>query len=191
MRASYGLAGIVYEATFKIKPIEIIRFDYQLHHARDLTEDLITNVIAANQSIVCWTIGHTVVIQTRNRATELRHEWLGEARRFGWNFLAAFSGRAMRQHTPGPALTHLTEDLGAEIELGFYKLLNAMGGFTLYDPDKIVNYSSTPPSARYAFTFWAFPRGDWVKNLKAYLEFSDNHFKQHASSRIRSPVRDC
>ena len=41
IRASYGLAGIVYEVTFRIKPIEIIRFNYDVHPIKDLTEDVI------------------------------------------------------------------------------------------------------------------------------------------------------
>jgi hypothetical protein len=51
----------------------------------------------------------------------------------------------------------VSERLGTGIELGFYRLLSAGGGFTLEAPDKTVNYSKTPVSARYAFTFWAFP----------------------------------
>ena len=47
------------------------------------------------------------------------------------------------------------------------------GGFTLYDPDKTINYEKTPESARYAFTFWAFPRDNWVKNLHDYVDFAE------------------
>ena len=179
VRASYGLAGIVYEVTFKVKPLEIVKFDYHVHDVDALTEAQVSEVIASNESMVCWTVGRSVVIQTRNRATELRHEWLAGSRRFGWNFLAAFTGRAVRQHTPGAALTQLAEELGTGVELGFYRLLNATGGFTFYNPDKMIDYSKTPHSARYAFTFWAFPRQDWVKNLKAYVEFAETYFKQH------------
>jgi FAD/FMN-containing dehydrogenase len=179
IRASYGLAGIVYEVTFKIKPMEIVRFDYHVHDADDLTQDLITDALARNQTLVCWTIERTVVIQTRNHATELKHEWLAGSRRFGWNFLAAFTGRALREHSIGPGATAVAEHLGADIELGFYRLLSATGGFTLRDPDKMIDYSKTPQNARYAFTFWAFPLADWVKNLKAYLVFAEQHFKQH------------
>ena len=179
MRASYGLAGIVYEVTFRVKRLEIIRFDYHVHDVATLTEGQVSEIIAANDGMVCWTLGRSVVIQTRNRATQLRHEWLAGSRQFGWNFLAAFTGRTIRQHTPGKALTHLAEDLEASVELGFYRLLNATGGFTLYNPDKMVNYSHTPRSARYAFTFWAFPRQEWVGNLKAYLEFAERYFTQY------------
>lgn len=179
IRASYGLAGIVYEVTFKIKPLEIVRFDYQVHDVESVTQDHISEVIASNDSMVCWTIGHKVVIQTRNRATELRHDLLADSRRFGWSFLAAFSARAIRQHSLSDAMRNAVEEIGFDIEIGFYQLLSKTGGFTLYDPDKMVDYSKTPRAARYAFTFWAFPRQDWATNINDYVKFADKHFAQH------------
>jgi FAD/FMN-containing dehydrogenase len=178
IRASYGLAGIVYEVTFRIKPLEILRFNYDVHDVGALTQDQITQVIASNDAMVCWTLGRKVVIQTRNRATELRHHPIADARRFGWSFLAAFSGRLVRQHSPAAA-TNVLEDIESGVELGFYQLLSATGGFTLYAPEKMINYSKTPQSARYAFTFWAFPRNEWVRNLNDYVAFAEAYFKQH------------
>jgi FAD/FMN-containing dehydrogenase len=128
--------------------------------------------------MVCWTLGRKVVIQTRNRAAELRHHPIADARRFGWSFLAAFSGRLVRQHSPAAA-TNVLEDIESGVELGFYQLLSATGGFTLYAPEKMINYSKTPQSARYAFTFWAFPRNEWVRNLNDYVAFAEAYFKQH------------
>jgi FAD/FMN-containing dehydrogenase len=171
LRASYGLAGIVYEVTIKVKPLEIIKFDYYVHEVGELTEDQVAAAIAANESIVCWTVGRSVVIQTRNHATALEHEWMAESRRFAWSFLVAFSGRALSHNA-------LAEDLEAGVELGFYRLMRAAGGFTLLNPDKIVDYSATPQAARYAFTFWAFPRRDWVKNLNDYLDFAASYYQQ-------------
>jgi FAD/FMN-containing dehydrogenase len=178
IRASYGLAGIVYEVTFKIKPLEIIRFSYEVHDVEDLTDDIVAKAMASSQSLVFWTIGDDVVIQTRNSATELKHEWLADARRFGWSFLGAFTGRGLRDHLGGSPLGAIKERLGSGLELGFYRLLSAGGGFTLYAPDKTVNYSETPASARYAFTFWAFPRAAYVKNLKDYVKWAEDYYKQ-------------
>jgi FAD/FMN-containing dehydrogenase len=179
VRSSYGLCGIVYEVTLKIKPLEIVRFNYELYDIDDLTQDKVSEIIAANESIVCWTVGRTVVIQTRNRTTSLKNAWLADIRRRSWSHNGAFVGRAIRRYTPGMPLTTLFENLWFAMQRASYKLVSAIGGFSLYDPDKIVNYAKTPPSARYAFTFWAFPRAEWVSNLKAYREFSDRHFKQY------------
>ena len=178
IRASYGLAGIVYEVTFRIKPIEIIRFTYDVYEVEGLTDDVIAKAIASNQTMVMWTIGDSFVIQGRNRAPELKHEWLADARRFGWNFLAAFVGRGLRDHLAGSPLAPAAEKVGSGIELGFYRLLSAGGGFTLEAPDKTVDYSKTPRSARYAFTFWAFPRAAYVKNLQDYVRWADEYHKR-------------
>jgi FAD/FMN-containing dehydrogenase len=179
IKSSYGLAGIIYEVTIRIKPMEIVRFNYLIHESASLAQPLITDVIAANQCMVCWTIGRTTVIQTRNQATRLEHEWLAESRRFGWNFLGAFLARGVRQLPPGSPLAGAAEEAGTGIELGFYRMLSRIGGFTLRDPDKMIDYSKTPPSGRYAFSFWAFPREDWVQNLHDYLDFADAHFAAH------------
>jgi hypothetical protein len=178
IRASYGLAGVVYEVTLRIKPLEIVRFNYHVHDLASLTQDQVSDAIASNDSIVCWTVNRSVVIQTRNRAEKLEHEWLADTRRFGWNFLGAFAARAIRDHAPQSKVEPL-EDLGLGLELGFYRLLDKTGGFTLRDCDKMIDYTKTPEWARYAFTFWAFPRADWVKNLKDYVDFSESYFKQH------------
>jgi FAD/FMN-containing dehydrogenase len=179
IRASYGLAGVVYEVTFKIKPLEIIKFDYAIHKVDELTDDIIASAIASNQSFVMWTVGDEIVIQSRNRAPELKHEWLANARQFGWSFLGAFVGRGLREHLGATKHEDLEERLSSGIELGFYRLLSAGGGFTLNAPDKTINYSTTPRSARYAFTFWAFPRADYVKNLQDYVKWADAYYQQH------------
>jgi FAD/FMN-containing dehydrogenase len=152
IRASYGLAGIVYEVTFKLKPIEIISF---------------------------WTIGDDIVIQSRNRARKLKKEFLADARELGWNFLAAYTGRGIRDRFGDSVVGRLKERLGSGLELAFYRLLSASGGFTLEAPDKTIDYSKTPQSARYAFTFWAFPRANYVKNVKDYVKWADDYHKQH------------
>ena len=179
IRASYGLAGILYEVTFRLKPLEIIRFNYNVYDVEDLIQELVEQTLASNQTMVCWTLKDNIVLQTRNAASELKHEWLGNARRFGWNFLAAFVGRGIREHLGGTPLGTLGEDVGSGIELGFYRLLSAGGGFTLHAPDKTVNYSKTPVAARYVFTFWAFPRADYARNLRDYVAWADAYYQQH------------
>jgi FAD/FMN-containing dehydrogenase len=178
-RSSYGLCGIVYEVTFKIKPLEVVRFNYFVYDVNDLTQEKVSDIIAHNESIVCWTLGRTVVIQTRNRTARPKNAWLAGIRRLGWSHIGAYVGRAIRRYTPGTTLTNLLEDLWFAMQRASYRFVSAIGGFSLDNPDKIINYARTPPSARYAFTFWAFPRTDWVRNLRAYLEFSNNHFKQY------------
>ena len=178
IRASYGLAGIVYEVTFTLKPLEIINFNYDVQDVKNLKDSIVKKAISQNQSIVLWTVGDNVVIQSRNKAKKLKHEFLADAREFGWNFLAAYTGRGIRDRFAGTGVDKIKEGLWSGVELAFYRLLSAGGGITLEAPDKTINYSKTPQSARYAFTFWAFPRADYVTNLKDYVKWADDYYKQ-------------
>jgi len=178
VRASHGLCGIVYEVTLKVTPLEMVRWDYQCVNLDDLTQQQVAECLASNESAVFWTIGRSVVIKTRNRTTALRHAWLAPIRRLSWSHLASFASRAVTRYTPRPLLS-VAQDGGFALNLWLYRVLSGIGGLSLHNPDKIVDYARTPASARYAFTFWAFPVEDWVKNLKAYVEFSEDHGRRH------------
>jgi FAD/FMN-containing dehydrogenase len=177
-RSSYGLCGVCYEVTLRIKPLEIIKFDYELHNSHHLSQQHINEVAHGNEAMVCWTIGHTTVVQTRNRAVRLERAWLAQLRHLAWTRLAAYVGRNIRRHTPSGPVRNAVESGWLGCQKLVYRSLSAIGGFSLYGPDKIMNYKNTPPSARYAFTFWAFPFDRWVENLHAYLEFSEDHFRR-------------
>jgi hypothetical protein len=164
--------------TFRLKPLEIISFNYDVRDVEDLKDSIVKKAIAENQSIVMWTVGDHIVIQSRNKAKKLKHEFLADAREFGWNFLAAYTGRRIRDRFAGTGIGRINESVGSGVELAFYRLLSASGGFTLEAPDKTINYSKTPQSARYAFTFWAFPRADYVTNLKDYVKWADDYYKR-------------
>ncbi len=179
IRASYGLAGIVYEVTFKIKPLEIISFDYDVHDVEDLKDS---------------TIKKAIVVEPEHRDVDDRRRHRDSVAQQGEEAEARVAGRreGVRLELPGRlhrprhsrslwrnrARQGSRRRLGGGLELAFYRLLSAGGGFTLEAPDKTINYSKTPQSARYAFTFWAFPRADYVKNIKDYVKWADDYYKQ-------------
>ena len=178
VRSSNGLGGVCYEITIRIKPLEMIKFGYEVYPSRKLTQEHINTVARTNQAMVCWTIGHTTVVQTRNRTDRLERAWLAQVRRMAWTRVGAFIGRNIRRRTPPGLVRNVVESGWLEGQKLTFRVLSAIGGFSLYGPDKIMNYRYTPPSARYAFTFWAFPFDRWVEDLNAYLDFSDDHFKR-------------
>jgi FAD/FMN-containing dehydrogenase len=179
VRSSNGLCGVCYEVTLRVKPIEIIKFEYTVHDSRALTQEHIDRVAAGNQAMVCWTIGHTTVVQTRNQADRLQRAWLARLRYLAWTQIGALVGRNIRRCTPAGAVRTAVESVWLRCQQLVYRILSGIGGFALYGPDKIMNYKDTPPAARYAFTFWAFPFDRWVDNLHAYLDFSEDHFRRY------------
>lgn len=181
MRSSYGLCGVVYEVTFLIKALEAIQFSYLPRPIKELTENEVDRIIDESKGLVCWTVGRRAHFQTRKHADRVGPfaSLFAAGRRTLWNHTEARVGRFIDSRIPTKPLRDASLDVWFAGSKLLISTLHAVGGATLYNPDKTIDYSKTPASAKYAFTFWAFPRGQWLGALREYVEFSENHFKKY------------
>jgi hypothetical protein len=179
MRSSYGLMGIIYEVTFRIKPIEALHFTYLPVAVNDLTQEQVDNLLDSSEGLVCWTVGNTAVFQQRHRISQpgILGALQSAVRRNLWNFQGAFAGRLIDMLALNKDLRNDIEQGNFDFETLLYNTLHLTGGITLLAPDKTIDYHKTPQKARYAFTFWAFPRSQWLETYRAYLNFADQYFK--------------
>lgn len=181
MRSSYGLAGVIYQVTFRVKPLSAVHFSYLPRPVADLTDAEVDGIIAKAEGLVCWTIGKTAVFQSRNSVAEagVVGPLFARIRRRLWSYGEAHRGRLVDTYVP----TQPLRDVGHSLRFAGSRLLmhslRAIGGWSLLDPDKTVDYRATPQSARYAFTFWAFPRAQWLQMLREYLEFAEAHRRKY------------
>lgn len=184
MRSSHGLAGIVYEVTFQIKPIEALHFTYEPRPLDELTQEEVDSLLDGSEGIICWTVGKTCVFQRRQRISDpgIFGSLLSAARRTLWNRTEAHCAHFIDQFVTNKDLRASVQDGFFDVNKLLYSMLRMFGGISLLAPDKIVDYRGTPPSDRYAFTFWAFPRDKWLRTLCEYIEFADRY---HAATGFR------
>jgi hypothetical protein len=181
MRSSYGLCGVVYEVTFRVKPLEAIRFTYLPRQIGKLTQGEVDRIIDGSQGLVCWTVGRKAHFQRRTRIDKVGPfaSVFAAARRRLWNHTEARVGRFIDRRIPTRPLRNAVQGAWFAGNRLIMTTLRLVGGATLYNPDKTIDYSRTPPSGRYAFTFWAFPRDQWLDALRGYVEFSELHFGKY------------
>lgn len=179
IRSSYGLCGVVYEVTFRVKPIEAIHFTYLPRPVDDLTQEEVDDFLDSSEGLICWTVGRTSVFQQRQRISDpgILGSLMAAGRRRLWNYNEAHMGHFIDQFISNRHLREAAQEGLFDVTNFLYGILHLFGGISLLAPDKTVDYRNTPPSARYAFTFWAFPRAQWLNTLRAYLDFADQHFK--------------
>jgi hypothetical protein len=180
VRCSYGLCGVVYEVTFRVKPIEVLHFTYLPRPVEELTQQEVDDILDNSEGVVCWTVGRTAIFQRRQRVEDRRIvlSLFGAVRRRLWNHTGAHAAHFIDQLIADDRLREAVRDRANEATNLLYATLRLFGGITLVAPDKTVDYSETPQSARYAFTFWAFPRGQWLTTLREYLDFADEYARQ-------------
>jgi hypothetical protein len=181
MRSSYGLCGVIYEVTFRIKPLEAIQFSYLPRPIDDLTAEEVDRIIDDSRGLICWTVGRKAHFQTRKHVDKVGPfgSLFAAGRRKLWNHIEARVGRFIDNSVPTKPLRDVSLDAWFAGSKLLMSTLHLVGGATLYNPDKTIDYSSTPESAKYAFTFWAFPRSKWLDALRDYLEFSERHFEKY------------
>ena len=179
MRSSYGLCGIVYEVTLRIKPLEALHFSYLPRPVDELTQAEVDNLLDTSEGLICWTVGRTAIFQQRFRvnAPGILSVLMADVRRLLWSYAGARVGQLIDQFATNPALRNALQQGDFDAAKLLYSTLHLLGGITLLAPDKIIDYHLTPNDARYAFTFWAFPRSQWLSTLLAYLDFTDQYFK--------------
>ena len=179
VRSSYGLCGVIYEVTYRIKPIEAIHLTYEPRPVDELTEEEVDHFMDASEGLVCWTVGRTCVFQRRQRIAEpgIFGSLQAAARRRLWNHTEAHAGHLIGEFISNKSIRDAAQQGVFDVTNFLYSTLRLMGGVTMLAPDKTVDYSNTPASAKYAFTFWAFPRSKWLSTLRAYLDFAAQYYK--------------
>ena len=179
MRSSHGLCGVVYEVTFRIKAIEALHFTYHPRPVHELTHEEVNQLLDTTEGLICWTVGRTCVFQRRHKVkhADILGALASAVRRRTWNYNVAHAAHFIDQFVSSKRLRDAAQDGMVDVFNLLYDTLHLFGGITLLAPDKTIDYRQTPESARYAFTFWAFPRAQWLDTLRAYLDFAEAHFK--------------
>ena len=178
-RSSFGLGGIIYEVTLQIEPIQALHFTYLPRPVADLTQEEVDNILDNSDGLICWTVGRTSIFQQCHRISEpgILASLQSAVRRTLWNYEAAHIGQLIDRFAVDKGLRDALQQGNFDVANLMYSNLHVSGGITLLAPDKIIDYHNTPSDARYAFTFWAFPRSQWLDVLRAYLDFADQHFQ--------------
>ena len=189
MRSSYGLCGIVYEVTLQIKPIEALHFTYLPIAAEQLTQAQVDNLLDTSEGLICWTVNRTAIFQQCFRVAEpgILSSLLADIRRFLWSYAGAHVGQLINRFVNDPTLRNALQQGDFDAAKLLYSALHLTGGITILAPDKIIDYHATPDNAKYAFTFWAFPRSQWLATYLAYLDFADQYF-QSTGFRCNMPL---
>jgi FAD/FMN-containing dehydrogenase len=143
-RSSYGLAGIVYEVTFRVKPIEALHFTYVPRPLDELTQAEVDDFLAA-EGLICWTVERTCVFQSRQKVSDpgILGSLEAAARRRLWNFGDAHAGHIIDEFLKDKTLRDAVQNAGFDFTKFLYSTLHLFGGITLLSPDKTIDYRDT------------------------------------------------
>jgi FAD/FMN-containing dehydrogenase len=180
VRSSYGLFGIIYEVTYKIRPLTPMH----VHHKTFSLEDFIAalpDLKALNGSMMFY------IFPFDNKITiEFRKDnpgATGEPNRAAW---------ALRNHiwgTSGPKFGHDLEQniSNPTIRYGIIDAFNAAWRLQLetivssdytIPPDQIIQYPTVSDDSRYTFSLFAFPEDKYPEVLTDFFKLAKDYYSQ-------------
>jgi FAD/FMN-containing dehydrogenase len=180
VRSSYGLFGIVYEVTYKIRPLTPMH----VHHKTFSLEDFIAalpELKALNYSMMFYIFpfDNKITVEFRKHNPGAT----GEPNRAAW---------ALRNHiwgTSGPKLGHdIQENCSIpSIRYSIIDTFNAAWRLQLetivssdytIPPDQIIHYPTVADDSRYTFSFFAFAEDEYPAALTDFFKFSKDYYSQ-------------
>jgi FAD/FMN-containing dehydrogenase len=180
IRSSYGLLGIVYEVTYKIKPLTPMH----VHHTTYSLQDFISalpDLKALGYSMMFYIFPFADKITVEFR--KYNPGATGEPNHFAWE------SRNQTWGTVGPKLGYETEKNCSipAIRYGIIDALNAAwrtqletivsSDYTI-PPDQIIDYPPVSNDSRYTFSLFAFPEDDYPAAITDFFKFCNDYYSQ-------------
>ena len=180
-RSSYGLFGIVYEVTFKVRPLAPMH----VHHERftlDEFADRLPALKARGESIMMYInpFLDIIFVEFRRYREGTRvtgyTDWQWRLRNFIWSKMAPLWGYYAVNYVPLPGLRDWLIDAYNRL-IAFVAVLAVRGDNTIARSQQI-NYPSPSDNSRYTFSIWAFPEETYIEALRAYFAFSRDYHRR-------------
>ena len=180
IRSSYGTFGIVYEVTYRIRPLVRLAVHHKTYTLADFQSTL-KDLIALDYSMMYYTFPFEDKITIEFR--KYNPNVAGDPNRVAW---------ALRNHTwavSGPKLAHnVGQDISIKsIRYGVIDASNAAWRFQLENlvvsdntmpADQIIRYPPVSNDSRYTFSLFAFPEEQFAQTLGEFFQFCRDYYKQ-------------
>ncbi len=181
-RSSYGLFGIIYEVTFRVRPMRSMT----VHHESftlDQFEGQLPALRTRDEAMMLY-IGpflNAIVVEFRqyhgDAPPTTSTSWQWKLRNYVWKTVAPMFSWKITRYVPSRHLRNAVLD-------AFYRLINVIlvrfiRGRNTIATDQMIRYPSVSTNSRYTFSIWAFPEERYAAILRAYFEFAHEYDRNH------------
>ena len=179
-RSSYGLFGIVYEATFRVRELAAL----EVHHERFTLEEFaarLPELRRRNASMMLYInpFRDTITVEFRsygNAGGKHLSQWQWRLRNYVWSKKAPQFGYQVTRLVPSRWLRSTVVDaFNGLIVLALTRVIK--GRATLPQAQQI-RYPEVSDTSRYTFSIWAFPEDRYVECLRHYYAFCHEHYRR-------------
>lgn len=180
IRCSYGTFGVIYEATFRIRPLTPMAVHHKTFSVSEFVAAL-PDLKALDYSMFFYMFlfSDRITVEFRKYNPDAK----GNVNRRVWDIRNYFWG------TAGPKFGHDAElnIPDATLRYSVIETFNAMWRFKLENiivsdhtlmPDQMIKYPAVSDDSRYTFSLFAFPEEQYPDTLTAYVQWVNDYHQQ-------------
>ena len=181
VRSSYGTFGIVYEVTYRIRPLLPMAVYHETFSLDDFVAQL-DALKARGESMMYYMFPFSDRITVEFRrynpnasGSPNRSAWA--LRNYLWGTAGPRFGHDIEASIPIPSVRYEVID-GFNAILRF-KLENLIRADFTVPPDQIINYPMVSDDSRYTFSLFAFPEAQYPQILSEFFAFVRDYYSEH------------
>lgn len=181
VRSSYGLLGIVYEVTFKIRPIQSLAVYHKAYNLDELAKQL-PALKNANTSLMLYIYPFldriTVECRKYNPDANPRHAtgWQWAIRNYLWRKISPSYAFLVSRYIPFALLRNLLRASFDWLVIGISAL--ALRGSNTLPVAQQIRFLEQQRLSKFTFSFWAFPEENYIEILRAYFQFCQQYYRR-------------
>jgi FAD/FMN-containing dehydrogenase len=180
LRSSYGLMGIVFEATFRVRPVKPLIVQNVTYSVEDFVTSL-PSLLQRGDAMMfylspfldCITVEFTKFGESTGRPPS---RWRWKLRNEAWKNYGPGFAHLCTTYVPIRALRYFLIDSSTRLQQ--WSLRNLVKSRNTLAADQLIRYPAHGGTGRYTFSLWGFPEEQYGPILRAYVEFSKDYFKR-------------
>jgi FAD/FMN-containing dehydrogenase len=179
LRSSYGLLGVIYEATFRVKSWEAMAVVHQSYSLTEFCAEL-PSLIGRQKSMMLYLFPflNTITVEFREYRQDDRpsNRWVWGLRNWVWAKGAPAFAYYVEKLIPSRSIRYAIINVSNRLlKLVLTWVLKSRNT----DPvDQTIRYPKQSGRSKYTFSIWAFPERDYPDVLRAYFAFCREYYKK-------------
>jgi hypothetical protein len=179
-RSSYGLFGIVYQATFRIQQLRPMAIRHENYGVEEFIRRL-PELKARGESMMLYLFPHedkvTVEYRRYRDSTGTSRRWIWKLRNWTWKTFAPLFGWFVSKYIPWRGLRFwLVDTLNTILRWVQERILN---GENTSPAAQMIRYPEESGRSAYTFSIWAFPEDAYPDILRGYFQFCREYYRRY------------
>ena len=180
VRSSYGTFGIIYEVTYRVRPLLPLSVHHKTYTLAEFAGAL-PDLIALNYSMMYYIFPFDDKITIEFR--KYNPDASGDPNRIAWpfrNHIWAKSGpkfgASVEEHFSIPSIRYgILDSFNATWR---FQLEHLVVSENTVPPDQIIQYPAVSDDSRYTFSLFAFPEEQYAQILAEFCQFCRDYYSQ-------------